>query len=69
MSAVDDLVAALDSGSFDTVLDGLLGSMDKAGLDKLMAEMDGKAAGISDADKRHLFKNGIASIKMTVDSM
>ncbi len=69
MSAVDDLVAALDQGSFDSVMDGLLGSLDKDGLLKLIAEMNAKVAGIPDQDKRHLFKNGIASVQMTADSM
>ncbi len=69
MAAVDDLIAALDSNTFDTVLDGFLDSMDKDALLGLMGEMTGKADSIPDKDKRHLFKNGISSIKMTTDSM
>ncbi len=69
MSTADDLLAALDAGTFDSVLDGALGSLDKNGLTKLMSEMDGKSAGIPDQTKRHLFKNGIASVKMVIDTM
>ena len=69
MSAADDLIAALDAGKFDTALDALLGSMGKDELMKLMADMESKSASIPDQDKRHLYKNGIASIKMTADSM
>ncbi len=69
MAAVDDLVAALDAGNFDSVLDGLMDGTDKAGLLKLMGDMEGKIGGIADQDKRHLYKNGIASLKMMADSM
>ena len=34
-----------------------------------MTDMDAKVAGIADQVKRHLFKNGIASLKMMADSM
>lgn len=69
MSDVERLIAALDQGKFDAEMDGLLGSVDKAGLTRLMQEMDAQAASIADQDKRHLFKNGIGAIKMTLDSM
>ncbi len=69
MSAVSDMVAALDAGNFDSVLDGAMGGLDKAGLTKLAADMKAAADGIADADKRHLFKNGIASVEMTMNSM
>ena len=69
MSAVDELIAALDAGNFDKVLDKAMDGADKGKLESLMKDMDGKAAGISDQDKRHLFKNGIASLKMMADSM
>ena len=69
MSAADDLMAALEAGGFDSALDGVLEKTDKEGLTNLMKEMDAKAAGISDQDKRHLFKNGIASVKMVIDTM
>ncbi len=69
MSAADDLIAALDAGKFDSALDALLGSMGKDDLMQLKADMESKVAGISDQDKRHLYKNGIASIQMTADSM
>ncbi len=69
MAAVDELIAALDSGTFDKVLDGLLDSLDKAGLTGLMGEMNSKVDSIPDQAKRHLFKNGISSIKMTTDTM
>ena len=68
MSAVDELIAALDAGNFDTVLDKAMDGKDKAGLEKLMNDMEAKVAGISDQEKRHLFKNGIASLKMMADS-
>ena len=69
MSDVERLIAALDQGKFDAEIDGLLGSLDKAGLTRLMQEMDAKTASIADQDKRHLFKNGIGAIQMTLDSM
>ena len=69
MSAADDLIAALEAGKFDSALDALLGSLDKDGLGKLQADMESKVAGIADADKRHLYKNGIASVQMTAGSM
>ena len=69
MSTADDLLAALEAGNFESALDGVLGDMDKNGLADLMNEMDAKSAGISDQTKRHLFKNGIASVKMFIDTM
>ena len=69
MNTVDDMLAALDAGNFESALDGALGSLDKEGLTKLMNEMEGKTAGIPDQDKRHLFKNGTASLKMFIDTM
>ena len=69
MSTANDMLAALDAGTFESALDGILGSLDKNGLTKLMNEMDGKTAGIPDQTKRHLFKNGIASLKMFIDTM
>ena len=69
MSATDDLLAALDAGNFESALEGVLGSLDKNGLTEVMNDMDAKSAGISDQTKRHLFKNGIASLKMIIDSM
>lgn len=69
MSTVDDLVASLSTGNFDTVIDGLLDSMGKDELTQVMQDMDAKASSIADADLRHLFKNGIGSIKMTLDTM
>ena len=69
MSAVDDLIAALDAGNFDKVLDKAMDGADKGSLESLMKDMDAKVAGIPDQEKRHLFKNGIASLKMTADSM
>lgn len=68
MSAVDDLIAALDAGNFDSVLDKAMGGKDKAGLEQLMNDMAAKVEGIPDQEKRHLFKNGIASLKMMADS-
>ena len=69
MRAVDELIAALDAGNFDKVLDKAMDGADKGKLESLMKDMEGKAAGISDQDKRHLIKNGIASLKMMADSM
>ena len=69
MSTADDLVAALNAGTFESALDGVLDSLDKNGLTELMNEMDAKSAGIPDQTKRHLFKNGIASVKMFIDTM
>ncbi|MCZ6728859.1 MAG: hypothetical protein O7C61_04040 [SAR324 cluster bacterium] len=69
MSTTDDLLSALDAGTFDTALEGVMGSLDKNGLTQLMNEMDAKSAGIPDQTKRHLLKNGIASLKMTIDTM
>ena len=69
MSAADDLIAAVDAGKFDTALDARLVSMGKDELMKMKADMESKSAGIPDQDKRHLYKNGIASIQMTADSM
>lgn len=69
MSAVDDLISSLDDGSFDSAIDKILGSLDKGGLSSLMKDMEAKTDSISDQDKRHLFKNGISSIQMTLDTM
>lgn len=69
MSAADDLLAALNAEKFESALDGVIGSLDKNGLTELMNEMDAKSVGISDQTKRHLFKNGIASLKMIIDTM
>ncbi|MEE8395532.1 MAG: hypothetical protein V3S29_05715 [bacterium] len=69
MGAVDELIAALDAGNFDTVLDKAMDGKDKAGLEQLMNDMTAKVAGIPDQEKRHLFKNGIASLKMMADTM
>lgn len=69
MSTIDEMVTALDAGNFDKVLDKAMEGLDKAGLGKLMDEMSAKADGIPDQDKRHLFKNGIASLKMMQDSI
>ncbi len=69
MSTADDLRAALDAGTFEYALDGVMGRLDKDGLTQLMNEMDVKSAGIPDPTKRHLFKNGIASLKMFIDTM
>ena len=69
MSAVDDMVSALDAGNFDAVLDKAMDGKDKAALEQLMNGMAAKVDGIPDQDKRHLFKNGIASLKMMADSM
>ena len=69
MSEVDDLVTALDQGNFESVLEGIMGSLDKDGMLKLMEQMNAKAASIPDQDKRHLFKNGIASLQMIADGM
>jgi hypothetical protein len=69
MSTTDDLLAALESGTFDSALDAVIGSLDKTGLTQLMNEMEGKMAGISDQEKRHLLKNGVASLKMVIDTM
>ena len=69
MSTADDLLAALNAVTFESALDGILGSLDKEGLTDLMKEMDAKSAGIPDQTKRHLFKNGITSVKMSIDAM
>ena len=69
MSTADDLLAALDAGTIESALEGVMGSLDRNGLTQLMNEMDAKSAGIPDATKRHLFKNGIASLKMFIDTM
>ena len=69
MSAVDELIAALDAGNFDKVLDKAMDGADKGKLESLKKDMDAKVAGIADQEKRHLFKNGIASLKMMADSM
>ena len=69
MSAVDELIASLDAGNFDKVLDKAMDGADKGSLESLMKNMDAKVAGITDQEKRHLFKNGIASLKMITDSM
>ncbi len=69
MSSADDLIKSLDDGSFDSAFDKLLGSLDKDALNALMQDMEAKAGSIPDADKRHLYKNGIGAIKMTMDGM
>ena len=69
MSALDELIASLDAGNFDKVLDKAMDGADKGSLQSLMKDMDAKVAGIPDQEKRHLFKNGIASLKMITDSM
>ena len=69
MNTADDLLAALDTGTFESAMDSVLDSMDKSELTKLMNEMEAKTAGISDQTKRHLFKNGTASLKMFIDTM
>ena len=69
MSDVERLIAALDQGDFESILEGFLGSKDKADLGRLMQDMDARAAAIPDPQKRHLFKNGSGSIKMTLDMM
>ena len=69
MSTADDFLAALDAGTFEHALDGVMGRLDKNGLTELMNEMEVKSAGIPDQTKRHLFINGIASLKMFIDSM
>jgi hypothetical protein len=63
------MLAVLDAGNFESTVDGALGALDKEGLTKLMNEMDGKTDRISDQTKRHLFKNGIASLNMFIDTM
>ena len=69
MSAADDLIAALDGGNFESAMDALMGSMGKDELLAVKADMEAKVAGIPDQDKRHLYKNGIASIEMQVGMM
>ena len=69
MNSIDDLLAALEGENFDTALDNLLGSLDKDGLSTLKSEMNSRAPAIPDPDKRHLFKNGIASIEMYLQAM
>ena len=69
MSAMDDLIASLDAGNFDKVLDKAMDGADKGKLQSLMKDMEAKVAGIPDQEKRHLFKNGVASLKMMADSM
>ena len=69
MSDADDLIAALDAGKFDSAMDALLGTMGKDDLGKLQADMESKVEAIADQDKRHLYKNGIASVQMTAASM
>lgn len=69
MSTADDMLAALNAGNLESALDGALGSLDKNGLTELMNEMEAKSAGITDQTQRHLFKNGIASLKMFIDTM
>ena len=69
MSEVDDLVTALDQGDFESVLEGMMGSLDKDGMLKRMEQMNAKVGSIPDQDRRHLFKNGIASLQMIADGM
>ena len=69
MSALDELIASLDAGNFDKVLDKAMDGADKGSMKRLRKDMDAKVAGIPEQEKRHLFKNGIASLKMITDSM
>ena len=69
MSSADDLILSLENGSFDSTIDKLLDSLDKEGLNSVMQDMEAKAGSIPDQDKRHLYKNGIGAIKMTIDGM
>ena len=69
MSSADDLIKSLDDGSFDSAFDKILNSLDKDGLNSLMGDMEAKVGSIPDQDKRHLYKNGIGAIKMTLDGM
>ncbi len=69
MSAMDQLIAALDDGSFDAAFEGAIDGLDKSALSGLKADMEGKIESISDQQKRHLFKNGISSIQMIMDTM
>ena len=69
MSSADDLILSLDDESFDSAIDQLLNSLDKDGLKSVMQEMEAKAGSIPDQDKRHLYKNGIGAIRMTIDAM
>lgn len=69
MSAVDDLITALDDGTFEAKFEGVIGGLDKAGLAALKADMESRADAIGDQQNRHLFKNGISSLQMLMDSM
>ena len=69
MISAEDLIKSLDDGSFDSAIDKILASLDKDGLNSIMQDMEAKAASIPDQDKRHLYKNGIGAIKMTIDGM
>ena len=69
MGSVDDLILSLDDGGFDSAIEIILENLDKEGLTKPMGEMETVAETISDPGKRHVFKNGIGAIKMTMDGM
>lgn len=69
MSSADNLIMSLEDGSFDSAFDNILSSLDKDGLNALMQDMEAKVGSIPDQDKRHLYKNGIGAIKMTIDGM
>lgn len=69
MNSADDLIVSLDDGSFDSAMDKVLASLDRDGLKSLIQDMEAKVVSIPDQDKRHLYKNGIGAIKMTMDGM
>ena len=69
MNTAADLILSLEDGSFDSAFDKILSSLDKDGLNALMRDMEAKMVSIPDQDQRHLYKNGIGAIKMTVDAM
>lgn len=67
MISADDLILSLDDGSFDFAMEKTLDSLDQGALDSLMRDMEARVGSILDPDKRHIFKNGISAIKMTLD--
>lgn len=69
MGSVDGLILSLDDGGFDPAIEKILESLDQEALKKLMGEMEAVAETISDPGQRHVFKNGISAIKMTIDFM
>lgn len=69
MSAVKNMIDALDDGSFETKFEGAIDGLNKSALASLMADMEGQVGSIPDQQKRHLFKNGIGSIQMIMDTM